>query len=46
MEAHSLLRALAARVERIELLGEPERGLNNLIHAWAHLPVRLHAAAS
>ncbi|MDQ6773938.1 MAG: cytochrome P450 [Candidatus Dormibacteraeota bacterium] len=41
MEAHALLGALVAQVERVELAGRPVRSLNNLIHAWASLPVRV-----
>ncbi|GAA4683261.1 cytochrome P450 [Nocardioides nanhaiensis] len=44
LEAESLLRVLARRVERIELAGEPRRHLNNTMRAWASLPVRLVAA--
>jgi len=39
MEGRAVLSALAARVGRIEL-GEPVRKLNNLIRAFASLPVR------
>jgi 4-methoxybenzoate monooxygenase (O-demethylating) len=41
LEADVLLRALAERVERIELLGPGERRLNNALRSWRSLPVRL-----
>jgi cytochrome P450 len=44
LEADVLLRALAERVERIELLGPGERRLNNALRSWRSLPVRLVAA--
>lgn len=42
LEVHALFRALAQRVERIELTGEPVRHVNNLIRSLEHLPVRAH----
>ena len=42
MEAHALLRAMVAQVQRIELLEQPERSMNNLIHAWERLSVRVY----
>ena len=42
LEAHAVLNALAGRVERFEL-GPPVRKLNNLIRAFASLPVSLIA---
>ena len=39
-EAHSLLGALARRVRRFELVGEPVWKLNNTLHGLASLPVR------
>ncbi|WP_046730392.1 cytochrome P450 [Streptomyces humi] len=44
LEAESLLTALARRVERIELCGEPRRHLNNTLRSWAFLPVRVRPA--
>jgi 4-methoxybenzoate monooxygenase (O-demethylating) len=41
LEAEALLRALANRVRRIELAGEPVRHLNNTLRAWHSLPLRL-----
>ncbi|MCX4406029.1 MULTISPECIES: cytochrome P450 [unclassified Streptomyces] len=42
LEIQSMLRALIRGVDHIELLSEPTRSVNNLIHAFAALPVRLH----
>ena len=39
-EAHSLFAALARRVRRFELVGEPVWKLNNTLHGLASLPVR------
>lgn len=39
-----LLEALRRRVERFELLGEPEVAMNTTIRAYATLPVRVHLA--
>lgn len=44
LEAHALLRALAARVERIEPAAEPTRHLNNTMRAFASQPMVLHRA--
>jgi cytochrome P450 len=44
LEAQSILKALAARVERIELVGTPVWGVNNIIHKLDRLPLRLVAA--
>ncbi|MET7451611.1 cytochrome P450 [Streptomyces sp. NPDC005574] len=41
METSAMLRALAARVERIEPTGTPEWALNNLIHRYERLPLAL-----
>ena len=38
LESHAVLQALVDQVDRLEL-GQPVRGLNNLINAWASLPV-------
>jgi cytochrome P450 len=40
LEAHALLNALADRVARFELTGEPRWTPNNTLHGLAHLPVR------
>jgi cytochrome P450 len=39
LEGAAVLRALVERVEHIELAGEPERKLNNLIRSFRSLPV-------
>lgn len=44
IEGEALLGALARRVSRIELDGEPERHPNNSVRGFASLPVRFHAA--
>jgi hypothetical protein len=44
LEAESLLTALAARVERLEIAGPTRRHHNNTLRAWASLPVRLVVA--
>lgn len=41
LEGEVVLTALAKRVSRIELLGEPKRRLNNTMRAMASMPVRL-----
>jgi cytochrome P450 len=41
VEAETLLEELAARVEHLELAGTPQRWLNNSVHAWGSLPLRL-----
>ena len=41
LEAEMVLRALAQRVERIELTGQPKRRLSNTLHAWKSLPVTI-----
>jgi cytochrome P450 len=43
LEMHSLLKAMIARVGRIEA-GEPTIALNNTIRSFASLPVTFHAA--
>lgn len=40
MELVAVFTALAHRLERIELTGTPQRNLNNVSRAFAHLPVR------
>lgn len=44
LEAHGLIAALARRVARIELTGEPKRRLNNIVRGFGHLPVRFVSA--
>jgi cytochrome P450 len=41
METQAVLRALLRQVDRIELTGRPELELNNVIHRFDTLPVRL-----
>jgi len=41
LEAHAILTALAGRVSRLDLDGEPVRALNNITRGFAHLPVRV-----
>ena len=45
LEGECLLAALATRVERIELDGEPVRRANNTLHTWARLQVRVTPGA-
>ena len=44
MEGELLLRALARRVRRIELVGAPRQRPNNTLRTLAALPLRLVAA--
>jgi cytochrome P450 len=44
LESHAVLTALAERVERIELTGDPVWGRNNIIRGLSALPLRLHPA--
>jgi cytochrome P450 len=44
LEAKTILRILAERVERIELAGTPKRAVNNVIHRFEKLPLTLVAA--
>nr|WP_255426314.1 cytochrome P450 [Pseudonocardia sp. C8] len=44
LEAESVLRALAARVETIELSGPARRRRNNTLRSWESLPVRVRVA--
>jgi cytochrome P450 len=43
IEGEAVLGALARRVGSIELLGEPERHLNNTVRSFESLPVAFHA---
>ncbi|GAQ62726.1 MULTISPECIES: cytochrome P450 [Streptomyces] len=40
LETSAMLRALVARVDRIELTGTPEWALNNIIHRYERLPLQ------
>ncbi|QFG21287.1 cytochrome P450 [Actinomadura sp. WMMB 499] len=44
LEAEALVTALARRVRRIGLAGEPVRHLNNTLRAWSSMPVRIELA--
>ena len=44
LETQAMLRALAERVERIELSGQPTWAINNIIRRHEHLPLKLIAA--
>jgi cytochrome P450 len=44
LEAEMLMAALAARVKRIDIVGEPQRKLSNSLRQFASLPVELIAA--
>ena len=44
LEGAAVLSALVARVERIDLAGEPARKLNNLIRSFESLPVTVAPA--
>lgn len=39
-EAHAVFKALAKRVKRFELVGEPKRGLNNITRNCERVMVR------
>ncbi|WP_369690255.1 hypothetical protein [Nocardia arthritidis] len=41
METRAILCALIERVDHIEVAGEPEWAMNNIIHRYAHLPLHL-----
>jgi cytochrome P450 len=44
LEGEAVLAALARRVSRIEITGEPRRMLNNTLRGLESLPVRLHGS--
>ncbi|MEW1931951.1 cytochrome P450 [Rhodococcus sp. NPDC079359] len=44
LEAQAMLRVLARRVERIVPSGTPKRAVNNVIHRYEQLPLKLVAA--
>ena len=46
LEMDCLFNALADRVERFELIGEPKHALISTIHSHEHLPVRIHPCTS
>ncbi|WP_052425131.1 cytochrome P450 [Streptomyces fulvoviolaceus] len=41
LEVHAVLKAMAARVQRIELAGEPVPALSNITRGFRNLPVRV-----
>jgi 4-methoxybenzoate monooxygenase (O-demethylating) len=41
LEGEVVLKALAERVQSIEIIGEPTRRYNNTLRGLMHLPVRL-----
>ncbi|WP_433207780.1 cytochrome P450 [Nocardia sp. CA-107356] len=41
LETQAMLRALLERVDRIEITGQPEWAMNNIIHRYGRLPVQL-----
>ncbi len=41
LEAHAVFSALAKRVTRIELTGEPARAVNNITRGFARVPVAI-----
>lgn len=44
LESECFFNALSKRVKKIEITGEPEPVINNVMHGTFHMPVRLHAA--
>jgi cytochrome P450 len=44
LEAESVLTALVRKVDRLELVGEPQRRLNNTLRGLSSLPLLLHKA--
>jgi cytochrome P450 len=44
LETEMLMTALATRVKRIDIVGEPQRKLSNSLRQFASLPVELIAA--
>jgi 4-methoxybenzoate monooxygenase (O-demethylating) len=44
LETEMLMTALAARVERIDIVGKPQRKLSNSLRQFASMPVELIAA--
>ncbi len=46
IEAEVVLRELARRVERLELIDQPQRKPNNTLRAWRSLPVKVTLASA
>jgi cytochrome P450 len=46
MEGEVLLAALARRIERITITGQPQRKPNNTLYAWKSLPVSVHPSSA
>ncbi|MBV6762305.1 cytochrome P450 [Rhodococcus opacus] len=46
LETHAILRSLLRNVDHIELDGTPERAVNNVVHRFDRLPLRLLAKSS
>ena len=46
LETTAILQAMVDQVSRIEVAGAPEWALNNIIHRYARLPLRLHPRES
>ena len=44
LEGECIFAALARKVDRIELIGEPETAINMAAHGYDELPIRLHPA--
>jgi 4-methoxybenzoate monooxygenase (O-demethylating) len=44
LEGECIFAALAHKVDRIELIGEPETAINMAAHGYDELPIRLHPA--
>jgi cytochrome P450 len=42
LESHGILQALAKRVKRFEIIGEPERAIMNITRGLKSLEVRVH----
>lgn len=43
LQAEMVLAALASRIERIEITGQPQRRPSNTLYAWKSLPVTVHS---
>lgn len=41
LETQAILRSLVTKVDRIELVGQPTLAMNNIIHRFENLPIRL-----
>jgi 4-methoxybenzoate monooxygenase (O-demethylating) len=44
LEGECIFAALARRVDRVELIGEPQTAINMAAHGYDELPIRLHPA--